>query len=443
MSEMQIEYWSLERLIHYAGNPRKNDHAVEQAAEAIREFGFRVPVVIRGEGEVIDGHLRLKAARHLGLLEVPVVRADDMTDAQVKAFRISVNRMAELADWDMDLLRLELEGLRELDFDLSKTGLDGQSIDDLLRQIDPTSGLTDPDEVPDAPAEPTTRPGDLWALGHHRLLCGDSTSADCLEKLMGGGVADMVFTDPPYNVNYQGGTKAALKIQNDHMRSDDLFRFLSGAFAAAARVVRPGSPIYVCYADSESVNFRRALVETGWLVKTCLIWVKNHFVLGRMDYHMRHEPILYGWRDGGAHRWYGARKQDSVWEEMPGVRLREVAEGHEFSISDGVRSVVLRVPQYEIVESSSDDDSTLWRVDKPLKNEEHPTIEPVEIPKRAILNSSKNGDRVLDLFLGSGTTLIAAEQSGRVCYGLELDPKYCDVIVRRWEKFTGRKAELV
>jgi DNA modification methylase len=252
----------------------------------------------------------------------------------------------------------------------------------------------------------------------------------------------MIFTDPPYNVAYHGGTKEKMTIQNDKMKSSDFFKFLFAAFSAAAAVVSPGSPIYVCHSDSEGLNFRKSLKDSGWLVKSCLVWVKNHFKLGRMDYHMRHEPILYGWRAGGAHRWFGGRKQSSVVEEMPGLQIKAVDSDFHLSFSDGVRSVTVKTPAYEVVESSDGCDTSIWKVDKPLRNGDHPTIKPVEIPRRAIENSSENGDLVFDPFMGSGSTLIACEMTGRRCNGMELEPRFCDVAVKRWELFTGKKAIL-
>lgn len=439
---MQIEKWEIGRLSPYAHSPRKNDHAVKAMVKAIRTYGFRVPLLARSDGEIIDGHLRLKAAKAAGLTEVPVISVDDLTEAQIKAFRISINRMAELAEWDLDLLKMELENLSAMDFSLDLTGLDDALVEKLLGNIRPTEGLTDPDSVPDLPAEPVTRPGNVWLLGRHRLLCGDSTSIDCMRRLLSGEHADLVFTDPPYNVDYKGGTKDALTIKNDKMKSSDFYEFLYNCFAAAAAVCRPGTPIYVCHADSESINFRQSLIDSGWLVKSCLIWVKNHFKLGRMDYHMRHEPILYGWKAGGPHKWFGGRKLSTVIEEMPGLVITPNDAGAEMMFSDGERFCTIQVPSYEIIAASDDTTTTIWKVNKPLKSPDHPTTKPVDIPRRAILNSSLNGNNILDLFLGSGSTLIACEMSGRICYGMEVDPKYCDVIVKRWEQFTGRKAEL-
>lgn len=309
---MNIEMLPISALLPYVGNPRKNDQAVEQVAKAIREFGFRVPVIIRGEGEVIDGHLRLKAARHIGLEAVPVVRADDMTDAQVKAFRISVNRMAELAEWDLDLLKVELQDLQDLGMAVDLTGLDADLLKQLIPDIQPTAGLTDPDEIPETPENPTSRAGDLWTLGRHRILCGDSTSLADVERLMGGQLAEMVFTDPPYNVDYEGKGKKKLKIQNDKMAGSEFLSFLRACFANMAAVTTPGGGFYVCHADIETISFRQALGDAGWLLKQSLVWVKNQFILGRQDYHWQHEPILYGWKDGAAHRWRGDRKKSTI-----------------------------------------------------------------------------------------------------------------------------------
>lgn len=452
---MQVVYWPLEKLTPYARNSRTHStEQIDQLVSLILEFGWTNPVLADLQG-IVAGHGRVLAAGQIysagkGIRlpggdpvpagTVPVVDCTGWTEAQRRAYIIADNASAERAGWDYDILRLELKDLQDLDFSLELTGLEQLVIDDLLRHIEPTTGLTDPDEVPDVPVEPVTRPGDLWQLGHHRLLCGDSTSIDCLQTLFGGETADMVFTDPPYNVDYKGGTKDALKILNDKMTHDDFYRFLFDCFSAAASVVSPGTPIYVCHSDSEGINFRKSLIDSGWLVKNCLNWVKNHFNLGRMDYHMRHEPILYGWKAGGPHRWYGGRKQDSIIEEMPGLRITPTKDGAEIFFGDGIRFCSLKVPSYEVVSTSDDAATSIWKVDKPLRNAEHPTIKPVAIPARAIENSSRNGDRILDSFLGSGTTLIACEQTGRICYGLELDPKYCDVIIRRWEQFTGKEA---
>lgn len=388
--KMEIVYWDIDRLVPYARNPRKNDDAVPRMAGLIKEFGFKVPVIIRSDGSVIDGHLRLKAAQQLGMKEIPVVLADEWTAAQVKAFRLAVNRSAEWAEWDEELLRLELEDLKLEDYDLSLIGFD-----DVDLEASGTEGLTDPDDVPDAPEEPISKYHDIWICGKHRLMCGDSTSLDDLETLTEKRLVDMWITDPPYNVDYEGGTKDHLKIENDAKSDSEFRQFLTDAYSAADAVMRPGAVFYIWHAESESYNFRSAAVDVGWKVRQCLIWVKSSLVLGRQDYHWRHEPCLYGWKDGAAHLWASDRKQ-----------------------------------------------STVLEYDKPARNGEHPTMKPVALFEYEMLNNTHAGDVVLDSFGGSGTTMIAAEKNGRSARLMELDPKYCDVIVKRWQEFTGQQAVL-
>ena len=390
---LEFETWPIDRLVGYARNPRKNDHAVDDVAAAIREFGFRVPVVAKSDGTVVDGHLRLKAAKKLGLTEIPVVLADDMTDAQIKAFRLSVNKVAEFADWDIDLLKLEFTDLQDMDFDLTLTGFNLDEIADMLAE--PTEGLTDEDEVPDAPETPVTVEGDVWLLGRHRLMCGDSTSIDALEALCGEHRADMWLTDPPYNVSYEGRTKEKLKISNDEMSDDQFRQFLTDAYTAADAVMKAGAVFYIWHADSEGYNFRGAAHDMGWQVRQCLIWKKQTLVMGRQDYHWKHEPCLYGWKGGAGHLWAADRKQ-----------------------------------------------TTMLEFDRPSRSTEHPTMKPVELFEYQMLNNTKGGDLVVDSFGGSGTTLIAAEKNGRDCRMMELDPKYCDVIINRWQNFTGHQATL-
>ena len=388
-----FETWPIEHCIGYARNPRKNDHAVDKVASAIREFGFRVPIVAKSDGTVVDGHLRLKAAAKLGLTEVPVILADDLTDAQIKAFRLSVNKVSEFAEWDIDLLKLEFEDLDAAGFDLTLTGFDLGEIAALT--LDPTEGLTDPDAVPDAPAVPVTVLGDVWLLGRHRLMCGDSTSIDHMEALTQGQLVDMWLTDPPYNVAYEGKTKDALKIQNDSMSNDTFRQFLRDANTAADAVMKPGAVFYIWHADSEGYNFRGACHDVGWQVRQCLIWKKQTLVMGRQDYHWKHEPCLYGWKGGAGHLWATDRKQ-----------------------------------------------TTILEFDRPSRNAEHPTMKPVALFEYQMLNNTKGGDQVLDSFAGSGTTAIACETHGRFARLMELDPKYCDVIITRWQNFTGQMATL-
>ena len=389
----ELEQWPIDRLIEYARNPRKNDHAVDRVAAAIKEFGFRVPIVAKSDGLVVDGHLRLKAAKKLGMETVPVLLADDMTDIQIKAFRLSVNKMAEIAEWDDELLALELTELEELGFDLELTGFSLDEIEALMPEEIPP-GLTDEDAVPEM-ADPISKLGDVWLLGKHRVMCGDSTSIDAVTKLTNGQGVDMLLTDPPYNVAYEGATKEKLTIQNDSMGDDQFRQFLRDAFVTADTVMKKGAVFYIWHSDSEGYNFRGACRDAGWQVRQCLIWKKSSLVMGRQDYHWKHEPCLYGWKDGSGHLWATDRKQ-----------------------------------------------TTILEFDKPTRNGEHPTMKPVALFEYQMLNNTKGGDLVLDLFGGSGTTMLAAEKHGRHSALMELDPKYVDVIVKRWQEFTGKQATL-
>jgi DNA modification methylase len=397
MTKLIFETWPIDRLTEYARNPRKNDHAVDKIAGAIKEFGFRIPVVAKSDGLVVDGHLRLKAAKKLGLTEVPVILADDMTDAQIKAFRISVNRMAEFAEWDNDLLALEFDELTELGFDLDLTGFTAEEIAALTpEQIEP--GLTDEDAVPDVPEQPVTVLGDVWVLGKHRLMCGDSTSIDDGEKLMGGLLADLVFTDPPYNVAYSGqGANNLGTIKNDDMSEEDFEQFCRDVFSTYNIIMKPLACIYVCHPDSASapkIAFEKTFAEQ-FKKSSTIIWMKQSAGMGWQDYRAQHEPILYGWKEGkGSHFNAGDRTKTSVWK-------------------------IGRDAQSSYV---------------------HPTQKPVCLPEEAIMNSSKGSDCVVDLFGGSGSTLIACEKTGRINRSMELDPKYCDVIIKRWQDFTGKIA---
>ena len=391
---LKVDLIPIEKVIPYAKNPRRNEAAIAKVAGSIKEFGFRQPIVVDSEMVVIAGHTRLEAARSLGIANVPVHIAEGLSKSQIKAYRIADNRVAQEAEWDLDLLKIELSELRDEEFDLSETGFDEDELNDLLAEA-VAEGLTDEDAIPEPPEEPITKLGDIWILGKHRLMCGDSTSIDHLEKLCNGRQVDMWLTDPPYNVAYEGKTKDALTIKNDSM-SDDTFRqFLRDAYTAADAVMKAGAVFYIWHADSEGYNFRGAAQDAGWKVRQCLIWKKSTMVMGRQDYHWKHEPCLYGWKEGAGHLWAADRKQ-----------------------------------------------TTILEFDKPSRNGEHPTMKPVALFEYQMLNNTKGGDIVLDSFGGSGTTLVAAEKNGRVAYLMELDPKYCDVIVKRWEQFTGKKARL-
>lgn len=389
---IKVEQRSVADLIQFARNSRTHsDQQVAQIAASIREFGWTNPILIDGANGIIAGHGRLAAARKLGMDQVPVILLDHLTDAQKRALVIADNKLALNAGWDTELLSSEIEGLNADGFDLSLLGFNEDELAALLAEK--TEGLTDPDDVPEAPAIPVTVPGDVWLLGKHRLLCGDSTSIDDLEKLTAGQLVDMWLTDPPYNVAYEGKTKDALKIQNDEMGNEQFRQFLCDAYTAADAVKKPGAVFYIWHADSEGYNFRGAAADAGWKVRQCLIWRKSSMVMGRQDYHWQHEPCLYGWKDGAGHLWASDRKQ-----------------------------------------------TTILDFDKPSRNGEHPTMKPVALFEYQMLNNTKGGDIVLDSFGGSGTTMIAAEKNGRHARLMELDPRYCDVIVKRWQEFTGQAA---
>lgn len=394
MNNLQFETWPIERLVPYARNPRKNDAQVDRMVSAIQEFGFRIPVVAKSTGDVVDGHLRLKAALKLGLTEIPVVLADELTDAQVKAFRILANRSANWAEWDDELLKLELEEIEAAGLNLELTGFDIGELQELMADA-MNEGQTDVDEVPEVQdSEPSvSQEGDIWLLGKHRLMCASSLSIEAMKTLMNGELADMWLTDPPYNVNYVGSTKDALTILNDNMDNAAFRQFLCDAYAAADSVLKPGAVFYIWHADTESYNFRGAAADVGWRVRQCLIWCKNSMVMGRQDYHWQHEPCLYGWKEGASHLWASDRKQ-----------------------------------------------TTLLQFNKPARNDIHPTMKPVELFEYQMLNNTKGSDIILDSFGGSGTTLIAAEKNGRVARLMELSPHYCDVIIRRWQNFTDQHA---
>ena len=392
---MKLEHLQLDALIPFAKNSRTHSgDQVAQIAASIKEFGFTNPVLIDNDGGIIAGHGRVMAARKLKLKEVPCIRLGHLTDAQKRAYVIADNKLALNAGWDDEMLKLELGDLKELNFDLSLTGFSTDEINALLTP-DVVEGLTDEDAVPEVPDEPVTKLGDVWVLGKHRLMCGDSTSVDAAATLCKESAVDMLLTDPPYNVAYEGGTKEKLTIQNDSMGNDQFRQFLRDAFVTADTVMKSGAVFYIWHADLEGYNFRGACSDAGWKVRQCLIWKKSSLVMGRQDYHSKHEPCLYGWKEGAGHLWAADRKQ-----------------------------------------------TTIFEFDKPSRNGEHPTMKPVGLFEYQMLNNTKGGDIVLDLFGGSGTTMLAAEKHGRVAYLMELDPKYCDVIVQRWQEFTGKTATL-
>lgn len=436
---MQVRLLALSEISPYENNPRVNDGAVDAVATSIREFGFRQPIVVDSDGVIICGHTRYKAAQKLGLEKVPVHVAKDLTPQQIKAYRIADNKSAELADWNYDLLPIELAELQELDFDLDLLGFDDKELAKLLNP-GVQEGLTDPDDVPEPPDVAITQPGDLWILGNHRLLCGDSSSPADVDRLLDGQSIHLVNTDPPYNVkveprsnnaiaagsrglaapgqqtlvpNHQGfdvarhpkkakPTTSQMRpkdrpLQNDFLSDEEFERLLMAWFGNIARVLVPGRAFYVWGGWSNLGNYPAALSEQGLFWHQQIIWVKNQPVLCRKDFMLQHEWCFYGWRAGAAHVFLGPNNVTDIWQ-------------------------VSKVPSQKMV---------------------HLTEKPVELAVRAIQYSSKPGENVLDLFGGSGSTLIAAEQTGRKAFLMELDAPYCDVIVQRFENFSGTKAERV
>lgn len=417
MNILEIE---LTELIPYENNPRNNEEAVEPVANSIKTFGFKVPIVVDKNNVIIAGHTRYKAAKKLGLEKVPCIVADDLTDEQVKAFRLADNKVGELATWDLELLNIELENIMDIDMSEFSFDLDLE-IDEISVEDDEYDVESTLEEI----VEPKAKPGDIYLLGSHRLMCGDSTNCDDVEKLMDGKEADLLLTDPPYNVaveNSQGMT-----IENDDMSDSDFKEFLNSAFKNASASLKKGGAFYIWHGDSETVNFRNACEDNELSVRQCLIWVKNSFNFGRQDYKWKHEPCLYGWKEGASHYFVEEYNNPTVIEDkidIDSLKKDELKKLLEELLSD-------KIP------------TTVVHEDKPLKNDKHPTMKPINLLTFQIKNSSKKDEIVLDLFGGSGSTLICAEQLKRNCYMMEYDPKYVDVIIDRWETLTGLKAKKV
>ena len=397
MDDLQVAWRPLAELIPYARNPRTHSDAqVAQIAASVREFGWTVPVLVDGANGIIAGHGRVLAARKLGLDRVPVIELAHMSETQKRAYVLADNQLALNAGWDEALLRLELADLKDLGVDLGLIGFGAGELERLLAGESKT-GLTEDDEAPALPEQAITQPGDLWVVGEHRLLCGDATVPADVERVMGGQLADMTFTDPPYNVDYANSPKDKLRgkhrpILNDAL-GEDFGPLLYEACANILSVTK--GACYICMSSSELHTLHKAFTAAGGHWSDHLIWCKSHFTLGRADYQRQYEPILYGWPEGHDHYWCGARDQGDV-----------------------------------------------WLFDKPARNDLHPTMKPVALVERAVRNSSKSRDLVLDPFGGSGSTLIACAKAGRQARLIELDPKYCDVIVRRWQEWTGEVATL-
>ncbi|MGM9908888.1 MAG: DNA modification methylase [Limosilactobacillus vaginalis] len=393
---MQIQSMKIDEVKPYPNNPRNNDDGVEAVANSIKEFGWQQPIVVDKDNVIIVGHTRYKAAKKLGIDKVPVVVANNLSPEQVKAYRLADNKTGELTDWDMGLLDDELADIA--DIDMSDFGFD-------LDLGDNEAEVQEDDFDEEVPEEPKSKLGQVYQLGRHRLMCGDSTNPEMVKKLVGGVQCDLLLTDPPYNVDYSakdyGRDKASKtrknnQIANDKMTPGEFYKFLLSVFQNAKDNLKDGASFYIWFSDLATVEFNNAANEAGLLVKETLIWEKNNIVLGRQDYQHKHEPCLYGWVKGGSHSWYSDRKQ-----------------------------------------------TTVMHFDKPQRADLHPTMKPVALFDYQIKNSTKSGDVVLDLFGGSGTTIMACEQDGRNACVMEFDPKYVDVIIKRWEDFTGKKAELI
>jgi DNA modification methylase len=397
---MEIKEVEVTALIPYAKNSRTHDDAqVAQIAASIKEFGWTNPILIDGDKGIIAGHGRLMAARKLKMDKVPVIELNGMTDAQKKAYVIADNRLALNAGWDNAMLTIELKDLEDEGFDLSLTGFDDSELDALLNPIEETEGLTDEDAVPDVPEEPKTKLGDIYILGNHRLMCGDSTSIDAVEKLLQSQKADLLFTDPPYGVSYEGGhnKKKRQGIIADTLQGEDLTDLFYESLSTAITWLKDGAALYVWYALGKSIETYASLAKLPLKLRAVIQWYKVKSGLGAFmsQYIPNCEPCMYLHKEGCSPSWYGPTNEKTVWE-----------------------------------------------LKKESINTYHPTQKPVELPERAITNSTKQGDSVLDLFGGSGSTLIACEKIGRLARVMELDPKYCDVIVKRWEDFTGKQAIL-
>jgi DNA modification methylase len=429
-AKLKIEYVPIDSIRPYQNNPRDNDDAVDAVARSIQEFGFKVPIILDGNNEIVAGHTRYKAALKLGMTEVPVIRADDLTPEQVRAFRIADNQTASLADWNYELLGIELAALQDMEFDLTLLAFPENELEEFLYP-EGKQGLTDPDEIPEPPDDPITQPGDLWILGDHRLLCGDSSKPEDVDRLLGGEKIQLVNTDPPYNVKVEPRSNNAIAAGNSsftnyHHQQADLARhpgkskpthqkmrakdrplandfvtdeafetMLLAWFGNMARVLDPGRGFYIWGGYANCGNYPPVLKASKMYFAQAIIWDKEHPVLTRKDFMGAHEWCFYGWLEGAAHKFFGPANATDLWH-------------------------VKKINPNKMV---------------------HLTEKPVELAVRAMQYSSRAGENVLDLFGGSGSTLIAAEQTGRKAFLMELDAPYCDVIVQRWEAFTGRKAE--
>lgn len=433
-NQLKIAYRALGELVPYARNSRTHDATqVAQIAASITEFGFTNPVLVDEDGGIIAGHGRVLAASKLGMAQVPTIALLGLSEIQRRAYVIADNKLALNAGWDEAMLKVELEAIAEFGFDIDLVGFSADEMAAMFASAPEKTGLTDPDAAPDVEA-PSSVPGDVWVLGPHRVHCGDSTSVDAVETLMEGLMVDACWTDPPYNVNYE--SKLAGKIKNDHMKDEAFRAFLRDAFTCAFAVMKPGAPIYVAHSHTEGVNFHGAFRDAGFKTSGFLVWAKDALVLGRSDYQWQHEPILYGWKPGAAHRWYGGRKQTTVMKLGGNVFTQN--EDGTVTVKVGSESIVISGDNLKAAPLAS----TVIRCEKPKRSSEHPTMKPVELIAKMLRNSTREGDLVLDLFGGSGSTLICCEMLGRQARLMELDPRFVDVIVKRWQDFTGQAGVL-
>lgn len=427
----RYENVKIEKLKPYENNARTHsEEQVEKISRSIKEFGFINPVLIDSNFGIIAGHGRVLGAKKLGMKEVPCLFVEDLTDEQKRAYILADNKLALDAGWDDEILREEIKALADLDFDVSLTGFELEDFDFNQTDIEFEEDNYDVEEK--LPEIPKAKYGDIYQLGNHRIMCGDSTSQEDIDKLLDGAVMDLCVTDPPYNVNYGSINESGYgkerdngnKILNDNMDDESFYLFLNAFYTQMMRVLKQGGAYYIFHADTEGYNFRKALMDAGGQVKQNLIWVKNALVLGRQDYQWKHEPCLYGWKEGAGHYFINDRTQTTVFEDKADLDKLSKEE-----LKDMIK---------EIIEDKTP--TTIIHEDKPLKNDVHPTMKPIKLISRLVKNSSKPGENVIDFFGGSGSTLIACEHLGRNCYSIELDPKYVDVIIDRWETLTGKTA---
>ncbi|KAI3350133.1 DNA modification methylase [Clostridium botulinum] len=450
---MNIQLLKLTDIKPYPNNPRINDKAVDRVIASINEFGFNSPIVVDGNLMIINGHTRYKASQKMNLEKVPVVIVDNLTNEQVKAYRIADNKTAEYSEWDYDKLIKEIQELCHANYDLDMTGFDES---ECLKMIEDLSEFDEkvPEDDIDVESEleklenetPTVKRGQIYKLGKHYLMCGDSTCESDVRKLMSASgeevKASLVWTDPPYNVAYEDSKGRSIK--NDDMDSKAFKEFLDLIFMNYDKFTEKNCPFYVCYASREHINFENSMKDNGINVRTQIIWVKNVATFGFAQYKWKHEPILYGAKEKGSIRFYGDRKNTTVWENLNHEAF-EIEKNNDKKIikihAEG-RDYHITVSEIENIEIDSHDNSTVWKVPRE-SNYVHPNQKPLQLIMKAINNSSQAGDIMLELFGGSGSTLIAAEQMGRVSYNMELDPVYAQVIINRFELVTGIKAELI